>query len=269
MDNTLNKQQVIKRKPTLDQIASLAGVSKTTVSRVLNDSSLVKPDVVRRVQHVIEEIGYIKKRKSIEIQMSIKKLTVVCDDSAFAPHTFYGNLVSELTFEANKLSIQLEMSMFNQLTSPVQANNKLCDSEALLILGIPNKGIIQFATKNSIPVVIINGIDPHMKIQSISPDYEFGGFMAAEYLIRHGHRQIKILTANDRHSTFQRTEGFLRALTMGGIEYQRSDTIIDFIDYTDKVVSSRGLVGKAIITNSLGDFGAREILPLLIKEKVF
>ncbi|WED29777.1 LacI family transcriptional regulator [Vibrio sp. DW001] len=269
MDKTLDKTQVIKRKPTLDLIASLAGVSKATVSRVLNDSSLVKPDVVTRVLEVIEEIGYVKKRKSVEIPSSFKKLTVVCDDSAFAPHTFYGNLLSELKLETSKLSIQLEMSMFNQLTSPSQASQRLSDTEALLILGNPNEDIVQLMARKRIPVVIINGVDPYMKTQSISPDYEFGGFMAADYLIQHGHRRIKILTANDRHSTFQRTEGFLRALTMAGVDYQRADTVIDFIDYIDKVVSNRGLVGKALITNPSGDFGAREILPLLIKEKVF
>tara|TARA_R110001583_G_scaffold28426_2_gene100868 strand:- start:463 stop:1626 length:1164 start_codon:yes stop_codon:yes gene_type:complete len=269
MDNTLNKQQIIKRKPTLDQIALLSGVSKATVSRVLNNNSLVKPDVVARVQKVIQELGYIKKRKSVDISLPFSKLTVICDDSAVASNTFYGNLLSELKQEASKLSIQLEMSMFNQLTSPSQANQKLSNIEALLILGNPNKDIVHLASKNNLPIVIINGLDPYMKTQSISPDYEFGGFMAADYLIKNGHTKIKILTANDRHSTFQRTDGFLRALTMSGIKYDKSDTVVDFINYVDKVESSRNLVGNALITNPSGDFGAREILPLLIKEKVF
>lgn len=265
----MNKQEIIKRKPTLEQIAELSGVSKATVSRVLNDNPLVRPEVISRVQKVIQQIGYVKKRKSVDISLPFNKLTVICDDSAVASHTFYGNLLSELKIEANKLFIQLEMSMFNQLTSLNQVSQKFNDTEALLVLGNPNKDIIDLAAQNSTPVIIINGVDPYMKTQSISPDYEFGGFMAADYFIKNGHRSIKILTANDRHSTFQRTEGFLRALTMSGIEYNRADTVIDFIDYIDKVKSSRGLAGEALITNPSGDFGAREILPLLIKENAF
>ncbi|WP_413698723.1 LacI family DNA-binding transcriptional regulator [Psychromonas sp. KJ10-10] len=265
----MNKQQVTKRKPTLDQIALLSGVSKATVSRVLNNNSLVKPEVVARVQKVIQELGYIKKRKSVDISLPFTKLTVICDDSAVASNTFYGNLLNELKQEANKLGIQLEMSMFNQLTSLTQANQKLSNKEALLILGNPNKDILQLATQNTLPIVIINGLDPSMQTPSISPDYEFGGFMAADYLIKKGHRNIKILTANDRHSTFQRTDGFLRALTMSGIQYDKATTVIDFINYVERVESSRNLIGNELITNPSGDFGAREILPLLIKEKIF
>ena len=42
---------------TLDEIAKLAGVSRTTASRVLNDRPNVRPEVRERVWQVIEETG--------------------------------------------------------------------------------------------------------------------------------------------------------------------------------------------------------------------
>ncbi len=257
------------KKPTVEQIAAIAGVSKATVSRVLNGSSQVKEEVIKRVEAVIKETGYVKKRSALEIPLIIDRLTVFCDDSAVASHTFYGSLLSELKIEASKLNVQLEMSMFNQLTSHEQLNTRLDQAQALLILGTPNQDVIRYGQKTKLPIVIINGVDAYMQYQSISPDYEFGGFLATDYLIRRGHSKIKILTANDRHSTFQRTDGFLRALTLAGIEFDRNQVVVDFVDYADKVESTRGLSGNALITNPSGDFGAREILPLLLEEGVF
>lgn len=43
---------------TLKQIAELAGVSRSTASRVLNDHPGVRPEVRERVQQIIHEQGY-------------------------------------------------------------------------------------------------------------------------------------------------------------------------------------------------------------------
>src|SRR5258707_13646230 len=49
----------MSRKPTIDDIARLAGVSKTTVSRVLNHKSDVDPMTRERVLRVIEEQNFV------------------------------------------------------------------------------------------------------------------------------------------------------------------------------------------------------------------
>jgi LacI family transcriptional regulator len=46
-------------QPTINDVARLAGVSKKTVSRVINRSPLLNPDTRKRVEDVIGEIGYI------------------------------------------------------------------------------------------------------------------------------------------------------------------------------------------------------------------
>jgi len=258
-----------RKKPTLDQIAALAGVSKTTVSRVLNGSDLVKRDVAQKVETIITEIGYVKRKTSLEIPMNLDKITVFCDDSAFAPHTFYGTLLNQLKVEASKLSIVLEMSVLNPINNSHSLKDKLAKTQSLLILGNPNEELLHLTQQEKVPAVIINGVDPKMQTPSISPDYEFGAFMATEYLLAKGHKKIKLVTANDRHSTYQRTSGFLRALSMAGVEHDPKESVIDFVHYADRVKPLRGLQGKDLIRNSMGDFGAREIIPLLLEENRF
>lgn len=45
-------------QPTINDVARLAGVSKKTVSRVINNSDLLNEDTRKRVEQVIAELGY-------------------------------------------------------------------------------------------------------------------------------------------------------------------------------------------------------------------
>ena len=48
--------------PTLETVAALAGVSRSTVSRVINDSPKVTPEAFAAVNKAIEELGYVPNR---------------------------------------------------------------------------------------------------------------------------------------------------------------------------------------------------------------
>jgi DNA-binding LacI/PurR family transcriptional regulator len=45
-------------RPTMEMVATLAGVSKITVSRALRGSNLVRPEVRERIVKVANEVGY-------------------------------------------------------------------------------------------------------------------------------------------------------------------------------------------------------------------
>ena len=62
------------KRPTIQQIADKAGVSRGTVDRVLNNRSYVQADVRKRVQAVIQELGYITPRTAHARQMELPPL---------------------------------------------------------------------------------------------------------------------------------------------------------------------------------------------------
>lgn len=47
------------KQATINDIARLAGVSKKTVSRIINNSPLVRPDTRARVEALMREVGYV------------------------------------------------------------------------------------------------------------------------------------------------------------------------------------------------------------------
>ena len=82
------------RRPTLEAVAAVAGVSRATVSRVVNGATNVKPDVRTAVMRAVEELGYIpnsaarslvtQRTDSIALVVSEPPSRVFSDDPFFS-----------------------------------------------------------------------------------------------------------------------------------------------------------------------------------------
>src|SRR5690606_35553402 len=59
---------------TIKEIAEMAGVSRTTVSRVLNNSGYVSEDARKRVEKVIEETGYVPSEQAKSLRTKKTKV---------------------------------------------------------------------------------------------------------------------------------------------------------------------------------------------------
>lgn len=253
-----------KNKVTLEQLALLAGVSKATVSRVINRSHAVSLEVTRSVERAIKESGYVKKKNKLEVTLGFSKITIISNDNVTLPNSFFSIILDSLRQEAEHFSLELELILLSQLPQGMNIVNKLEHAQAIIVIGGSNKQIFQDIEKSRKPFIVINGFSPDMQAASISPDYEFGGFLAGAELLKLGHRKMKILTAHFRHSFYQRTDGFRRAIEMEGLPFSNSQNIIDLIFHAEpnlKKAIEQGVAGN--------DFGASQIIPKLIKEGFF
>ena len=59
---TSSTPRTAQPQPTLEMVAAAAGVSRSTVSRVVNDSPKVTPEAVAAVKAAIEKLGYVPNR---------------------------------------------------------------------------------------------------------------------------------------------------------------------------------------------------------------
>ena len=258
-----------KEKTTLTTIAKISGVSKATVSRVLNNSAAVSEDIKLKVNQAVRQSGYTKKNTKLQISLTISKIIIISVDDITIPHSFYGEILEGLQTETRKLGIDLELILFSQIMNNETLADDLIRSQAVILIGMDNPWVLGQLKLLSIPTVIINGSDPEMKISSISPDYEFGGFLAANELIKNGHKKIKLMTVNIKHSIFQRSDGFSRAIELSGLKFDSSFNIIDLAKKAEELYPDSDLHDR-IVNNKAGlDFGAKEILPRLIDEGYF
>lgn len=257
------------QKVTLTQVAELAKVSKATVSRVLNGKVAVSEDIQRRVEAAVEQTGYQKKNPGIQIGVDVDKITLISGDYLGSSHSFYNAILDGLRDEAKCYSLELEMVLIKKNSSPDFIESKIKAAKSIILIGMDSRPILDLVVKYKIPAVILNGMDTQMQITSITPDYMLGGQLATNALLNQGHRKIKLITATHRHSLNQRTDGFRRALELQGIEFNKSEHMLDLIDYAEQYSDDKTLAQRIRDGQADMDFGASEILPAAIKNGEF
>jgi DNA-binding LacI/PurR family transcriptional regulator len=218
-------------RATIIDIAKEAGVSKSTVSLVINKSTAVKPETREKVLRAIEKLGYVPNmaaRELITNKSNIIGLVFLTENDNIKPYSF--DSVAETLFydTFNYISQHLRYTDYTLLSERFSAiknpeelpelikNGRI--SGLLLIGGLFQKEFIDHVQKNNIPVVIIGR--QYEGINSVSVDFEDVGKMAAEYLIKTGHRNIAFINGPE-HSINSKLKynGFLKAFKKNGLNF--------------------------------------------------
>lgn len=250
------------QKVTITDLSILSGISRSTISRVLNHNANVNPEVRKKVELAIKESGYSRKATKLKYNMPIRSVTIATMQSIDAADKFYSAMLEQFYEQFENMGLQAQLVMLHDEMDDAQILNKLIDSECILILG-PELPVIttQLKAKN-IPVVLVNGFDTEMKISSVSLDYELGGELAARHLINSGHRNIAMITAQTRPSIRKRTYGFERIAKELGID---NVTIIDILDFCHS--NDKHALAEQIRTGKAGiDFGASKVIPKMLDQ---
>ncbi len=216
-------------KLNLQRIAEITGFSKATVSRVLNGSNSVKPATRDTIMEAVKQMGYEKRNRSLSYALNLNVVTVFALDAIRIPDTFYQEILTHLTAEFASYSIEINLVLVSSTASDETLSRQVKQSEAIILLGVGERRIINEIERQGVACLLVNEIDPEMRTNSISPDYEFGAYSAAKYLANQGHRRVKLITSNVRHSIYQRVSGFTRGACNHGIDFQEYRDSIDLV----------------------------------------
>ncbi|MGF1720473.1 LacI family transcriptional regulator [Vibrio kyushuensis] len=254
----------LKNKPqkvTLSTIESVTGVSKSTISRVLNNSKFVKPEIRDKVLQAIEDTGYKKSAPKLQIGMKISRITLVMGDYLGMASGFYTRLISQIKEEAKELGLAIDLVVLKNITDPEIVSKQVAGREAILLLGLDTPEVISTIQAHQTPMVIVNGSDLRLNSSSVSPDYALGGLMATQSLLDAGHRNIKLILSDYRYSLFERKAGFIRALEGAGIVFDASQHVLDLEDYAREKMNDSTLADLISSGKAGMDFGASIVLP--------
>ncbi|WP_117234912.1 LacI family DNA-binding transcriptional regulator [Vibrio maerlii] len=250
---------------SIERIAQIAGVSKATVSRAINNPSIVKPETVEKVNKALEEISYKPRiKKTLSVNIYFNKISLVIHSSVLQPHSFYFTIYEHLKNEAKKFGLTIEtiiMRSDNEISSAIK---KVKNSETVIIAGITNTELNNIAFELNIPTVMINCFDDLMRLSSISPDYELGGYLLGKATVNNGYRKPKILTTIPRLTIQQRVDGFFRAMKMEEISFEYARDVIDIRTYADTTTL------ELMNNDTAGqDFGSSLIMDKIVESGVF
>lgn len=202
---------------TLRDVATLAGVSPATVSRVINGKSQVSDSTRSRVWKAIEQLGY--EVNTSRQTSSLSGVVALLIPDVVSP--FFTEIICGVEKEVYDNGLNLALySTSNRSQQDVLQRVAELDSVAGIIYVTPtpdNEEDFDSLTKK-IPVVVVDYGNDASTVPHISVDNLRGGYAATEYLIKQGHRRIGIITGPlSVQSALERLRGFRLALDEAGL----------------------------------------------------
>ena len=213
---------------TLEDVAKLAGVHRSTVSRVVNESPNVSPEVRRRVQKIIQSTGYQPNAaaRSLASQRSnVIGLVLPRSVSSFFTDPFFPHLTQGIAFGCNNHNLTLSLFLTGSKEDeekilPRISRRGLLDG-ILIQSGRSGEILIERLTNSNIPSAIIGRPFMPDGISYIDIDNVNAGIKATRHLIDLGYKRIAAITGNlDSTVTEDRLEGYKKALTAAGRSFE-------------------------------------------------
>ena len=222
-----------KRAVTIQNVAKAAGVSVSTVSRVLNEKDDVSSDTQGRVRAVIDKLGYTSNLAARSMRSRRKNLIgLVVPD--------FGSYSVEIMKGINRAIAESPFDLLAYTTGDTQKNGAMLHEQyyvSLLSNSIAD-GVIIVASVASefITDAPFIAVDPHI----INPNYPsvqgtnyHGALDVMELLVGLGHHRIGFICGRPEVGTAQRRlKGYRDALANHGIEVDES--LIVAGDFTQK-----------------------------------
>jgi LacI family transcriptional regulator len=230
---------------TIKDIAEIAGVSFSTVSRCLNDSPLVSDATKQKVAQIAQEMGFefnASARGLITSQVGTVAIVLPEQYTRISVNVYHGMLMNSLRTSLEKLDVDLIVTYHknhytggNNITRLV--TRRKIDGLIILMEDMDDQ-TLEFLKSRSIPFVFSH-YPPTDSIKDqdvIYTDHYAGGKMVAEYLLLRGHRAFSLLAVDEPHLEFKlREEGFTDAIEKAGGTVHRYLCGFDFLPAKDLV----------------------------------
>lgn len=226
----------MKSRPTIKDVAKQAGVSRQTVSRVINNKDGVSDATRRRVQKVVEKLGY--QPNAAARSMAVGHTHTLGCISPDLTNYIFASIIESAQTEARRLGFFTLTGSAQKETDFEPLLNEMIYRrvDGLLILNPHDDNRYQYLQpliQKGMPVVYIKNTPNGAPVSSVSCDDENGGYKATQYLIELGHTSIATIPGpKNEECTPDRLAGYHKALTESGLEWD--EILIIYSDWTAK-----------------------------------
>ena len=205
---------------TSKQVATLAGVSQSAVSRVFTPGASASRVTREKVMHAAEELGYRPNR--VARAMITGRSRVIGVVVAYFDNQFYPEAIQRLSEALQKQNYHALVFMASNTLDDVEdVMKEIIDYQVdgIILASVSmSSGLAQRCTDHGIPVVLFNREQEDDRLCSVVTDNYLGGQVVARHLLDCGYQRIGYIAGFEEASTQQQREaGFLDALAEAGV----------------------------------------------------
>jgi LacI family transcriptional regulator len=215
---------------TLEDIAKQVGVSRATVSRVVNGFPNITPEVRTKVLEAIQETGYHPNAaaRSLASQRSgVIGLMLPRSVSTFFIDPFFPQLTQGIAYGCNKNDLTLSLYLVSNKEDeekiyPRISRRGLLDG-ILVQAGQPDARMMEYLATSRVPNVILGRPFAPEGANYIDVDNVSAANTATRHLIKLGHKRVATITGErDSAVTIDRLEGYKQAMKSAGFKIDES-----------------------------------------------
>ncbi|MEP9382058.1 LacI family DNA-binding transcriptional regulator [Nocardioides sp. KR10-350] len=254
---------------TIYDVATRAGVSAATVSRVLNGSDSVAPDLARRVRDAVAELDYRPNGVARNLRRRATRVWGLIISDIGNP--FFTALVRGVEDAAHEAGYSLVLCNSDEILEKEQSYIQVAVDEQMAgVILTPSSEADSDLTpllERGIPVVAVDRrLDRH-DVDTVVGDNVRGALLATQHLIASGCRRIACITGPTKTTTAQeRLHGYRQALTREGIDVDEGLVMIENFKEDGGYAGATGLLDLderpdgLFVANNLMTVGALEAL---------
>jgi LacI family transcriptional regulator len=232
----------------MKEVATLAGVSLATVSRVVNDDGKVRPDLAEKVREAVALLGYRRDLTATNLRRADRhsaSLGLVFDDVA---NPFHAALLRGVETVARTRGV---LPLVGSSDEDPARERELAEAflarrvDGLIVVPAgPDHSYLRAERDAGVALVFVDRPPAFIDADCVLSDNAGGASAATAHLIERGHRRIGFL--GDRTQIFtavERLRGYREALTEHGIQYDASLVRMDLHDSAAASAAAGDLLG--------------------------
>lgn len=204
--------------PTIADVAREAGVSISTVSRILNESPLVADETLEKVRGAIQRLGYLPRSAARNLALRHTNTLGVLLETVGSP--FYASVIEGAEEAAYAEGFSLLIATPGHLIKGAHPALGPSNTDGMLIIGVQLKKSLFTFYQDGYPIVSLYQPAPRsLNIPLVSVENKKGAFKIIEHLIRdHGLTRIAFLRGpKGNYDSYWREAGYRQAIKKYGL----------------------------------------------------